>query len=177
MARAGSWNLNSGDECFPYVTAALLAASRRKDEQATAPASPPGVQGQGGLGCRKGEKTLAELAQQYDVHPNLISQWRARLLEGAADVFVAEPAATEPAIDEAPEEALTRYGKPAMLRPAVVGLRLNSDRARNDVTPAFHSVATRDRPVLSRRSAGEATGGVNPARCCSSSAANAAGVA
>ena len=46
-----------------------------------------------------------------------------------------------------------------------------------DVTPAFHPAATRDRPVLSRMSAGEATGGVNPARCCSSSAANAAGVA
>jgi len=26
------------------------------------------------------------------VHPNLINQWRARLLEGAADVFGAEPA-------------------------------------------------------------------------------------
>ncbi|WP_206599111.1 hypothetical protein, partial [Sphingomonas turrisvirgatae] len=43
----------------------------------------------------------------------------------------------------------------------------------SDVTPAFHPAATRDRPVLSRMSAGEATGGVNPARCCSSSAANA----
>ena len=47
----------------------------------------------------EGEKPLAELAQQYDVHPNLIDQWRARLLEGAADVFGAEPAAAEPAID------------------------------------------------------------------------------
>ena len=37
--------------------------------------------------------------RQYDVHPNLIDQWRARLLEGAADVFGAEPAAAEPAID------------------------------------------------------------------------------
>jgi len=46
-----------------------------------------------------------------------------------------------------------------------------------DVTPAFHPAATRDRPVLSRMSAGEATGGVNPARCCSRSAAKAAGVA
>ena len=51
------------------------------------------------LAAIKGEKTLAELAQQYDVHPNLINQWRARLLEGAADVFGSEPAATEPAID------------------------------------------------------------------------------
>lgn len=51
------------------------------------------------LAAVKGEKTLAGLAQQYDVHPNLINQWRARLLERAADVFGAEPAAAEPAID------------------------------------------------------------------------------
>lgn len=51
------------------------------------------------LAAVKGEKTLAELAQQFDVHPNLINQWRSRLLEGAADVFGAEPAASEAAID------------------------------------------------------------------------------
>nr|ART40260.1 K399 [uncultured bacterium] len=32
----------------------------------------------------KGEKTLAELAQQYDVHPNQITQWKSQLLERAA---------------------------------------------------------------------------------------------
>ena len=47
----------------------------------------------------------------------------------------------------------------------------------SDVTPAFHPAATRDRLVLSRMSAGEATGGVNPARCFSRPAANASGVA
>lgn len=51
------------------------------------------------LAAVKGEKKLAELAQQYDVHPNLINQWRSRLLEGAADVFGAEPASAEPAVD------------------------------------------------------------------------------
>lgn len=35
----------------------------------------------------KGEKTLAELAQQFDVHPNQIAQWRAQLVEGASGVF------------------------------------------------------------------------------------------
>ena len=36
------------------------------------------------LAAIKGERTLAELAQQFDVHPNQITQWRAPLLEGAS---------------------------------------------------------------------------------------------
>ena len=43
----------------------------------------------------KGEKTLAELAQQFDVHPNQITQWKAQLLDGAAGIFGAE-ARSEP---------------------------------------------------------------------------------
>ena len=39
------------------------------------------------LAAVKGEQTLAELAQKYDVHANQITQWRTELLEGAAGVF------------------------------------------------------------------------------------------
>ncbi len=39
------------------------------------------------LAAVKGEKTLAELAQQFDVHPNQITIWCGQLLEGAAGVF------------------------------------------------------------------------------------------
>jgi len=39
------------------------------------------------LAAIKGEKTLAELAQQFDLHPNQITDWKARLLEGAAGLF------------------------------------------------------------------------------------------
>lgn len=39
------------------------------------------------LAAIKGDKTLAELAQQFDVHPNQITQWRSQLLENAADAF------------------------------------------------------------------------------------------
>ena len=51
------------------------------------------------LAALKGDKTLSELAQQFDVHPNQITQWKAQLLEGVATVFGAgaEPAA--PTID------------------------------------------------------------------------------
>ena len=53
------------------------------------------------LAAIKGEKTLAELAQQFDVHPNQITQWRSQLLEGAAGVFGldAKSEAVAPAID------------------------------------------------------------------------------
>lgn len=48
------------------------------------------------LAAIKGEKTLAELAQQFDVHANQITQWRSQLLEGAADVFGSEGCAEPP---------------------------------------------------------------------------------
>ena len=48
----------------------------------------------------KGEKTLIELAQDFDVHPNQIKQWRDQLLEGATGVFGdAAKAEPEPVID------------------------------------------------------------------------------
>ena len=44
------------------------------------------------LAAVKGEKTLAELAQQHDVHPNQITAWKNQLLDGAAGVFGGEKA-------------------------------------------------------------------------------------
>ncbi|MGA1810604.1 IS3 family transposase [Sphingobium sp. WW5] len=51
------------------------------------------------LAAIKGEKTLAELAHDYDLHPNQITTWRTQLLEGAAGVFGSEKASDEPAVD------------------------------------------------------------------------------
>ncbi len=53
------------------------------------------------LAAIKGEKTLAELAQHFDVHPNQITNWKAQLLDGAAGVFGSGAASREaaPAVD------------------------------------------------------------------------------
>jgi len=99
------------------------------------------------LAAVKGEKTLAELAQQYDVHPNLISQWRARLLEGAADVFGAEPA-VDVTVLHAKIGELTlandfwpgRSGRPVCCRAQ------SNDRPRSCAAAECPGAAARDQP-------------------------------
>ena len=53
------------------------------------------------LAAIKGEKTLAELAQQYDVHPNQITAWKAHLVEAASGLFSSGGTASDarPTID------------------------------------------------------------------------------
>ncbi len=46
------------------------------------------------MAASRGDKTLAELADHYDVHANQIQEWKKQLLEKAAQVFGANPQST-----------------------------------------------------------------------------------
>ena len=39
------------------------------------------------LAAIRGDRTLGELAQEHDLHPNQIADWKNQLLERAAEVF------------------------------------------------------------------------------------------
>jgi len=39
------------------------------------------------LEALKGEQTIIELAQRFQVHPNQITEWKRQLLERAAEIF------------------------------------------------------------------------------------------
>ncbi len=67
------------------------------------------------LAALKGEQTLAELAQIYDVHPNQIKQWKDRLTDEMAGVFEDGPKAKEPEID-----VKTLHAKIGQLTPPLV---------------------------------------------------------
>jgi len=51
------------------------------------------------LAAVKGDKTISELSQQFDVHPNQITQWKTQVLNRMIVVFEGSGSADTPQVD------------------------------------------------------------------------------
>jgi transposase-like protein len=60
------------------------------------------------LASIRGDRTVAELASQFGVHPNQIYNWKKQLLDGAASVFEGGGTAAEGTASEAQVDLLYR---------------------------------------------------------------------
>lgn len=59
----------------------------------------------------KGDKTIAELASQYEFHPTQIMQWKKQLLESLPDVFNNSPQKDRQKQDELTEHLYQQIGQ------------------------------------------------------------------
>jgi transposase len=60
------------------------------------------------LAAIRGDRTVADLASQFGVHPNQIYNWKKQLLDGAAGVFEGGGTAAEGTASEAQVDLLYR---------------------------------------------------------------------
>jgi transposase len=87
--RAGLKNLNGAISKFlpdsghavPSESGETMSSRARRNHT-------PAFEAKVAVAAIKGDRTLPQLAEQFDIHPSQITSWKAQLEGGAADVFV-----------------------------------------------------------------------------------------
>ncbi len=77
------------------------------------------------LDALRGEETMAQLAAKYGVHANMISQWKAKIQEGAIDVFSSGKARKTKSHEDEVKELHAKIGQLTVVIGVNIG-RLNT---------------------------------------------------
>lgn len=59
----------------------------------------------------KEQKTMSELASEYEIHPNQITEWKKRFLEEGSDLFSNKQAKTEKDFDKERDQLYRQIGE------------------------------------------------------------------
>jgi transposase len=82
--------------------------AQEQDMKSTRKKHNPGFKAKVALAAIKGDRTIAELASEFGVHPNQISNWKKQLLAGAARVFEGSGSAAQGSASEVQADILYR---------------------------------------------------------------------
>lgn len=93
------------------------------------------------LAALKGDKTLAELSEKFDVHASQIVQWKAQLLDGAMGVFLT-PAEKRESQGPSVKDMQAKIGQLASENDFSYGRRARSHRRcdRKEMINATHEL-------------------------------------
>jgi transposase len=82
--------------------------AQEQDKKRTRKRHNAGFKAKVAVAAVRGDRTIAELASEFGVHPNQIYNWKKQLLDGAASVFEGGGAAAEGTASEAQVDVLYR---------------------------------------------------------------------
>lgn len=86
------------------------------------------------LEALRGDQTIAEIAGKYQVHPNLVVQWKKKLVGGATDIFMSKGERKGPAKLYTEDDMMKKIGRLEMendfLRSVSLALGLNPEKSK-----------------------------------------------
>lgn len=72
---------------------------------------PPKLKAKVAIEAIEGQRTISEIAQQYGVHPNLVSSWKRQAIELMPELFAPQAAGVASELDDEKQELYRQIGQ------------------------------------------------------------------